>query len=274
MAGRSSVGSFINNAQWTDEGVSMAVASDGLPTSTPGPSFTPTRPAGTATALARITATPNAYATAVARLTAIPQETATAVAAKTSTVVAHYTATLIANVTAVAKQTATATAQSGGATETATVVAGKTAVAIANVPSGTSAYSTAVAKVTASAKATATAFTNATATALARETPAKITISPLGETVPVSSTVNLYAAASGKPAPNVQWQVDPGSGWVDVDPSTYTVGGDANNTLTFMASWSENSYQFRALFSNDAGGAVTKAGDIDRRLGLVATRPR
>jgi hypothetical protein len=26
-----------------------------------------------------------------------------------------------------------------------------------------------------------------------------------------------------------------------------------------MATWSQNSYQFRALFSNDAGGAVTKA---------------
>jgi sugar lactone lactonase YvrE len=84
-----------------------------------------------------------------------------------------------------------------------------------------------------------------------------ITQNPSGQAVAVQWPATFYAAASGAPAPTVQWQqsVDSGSTWSDI-------GGATTTTLSFLAAHSMNGYEYRAVFTNVVGTATTRAATL------------
>ena len=73
-----------------------------------------------------------------------------------------------------------------------------------------------------------------------------ITLQPASITVPYGSPVTLAAAASGVPAPSLQWQVSANGG------ATW-----ANTSATFTATAQMNGDSFRAVFTNAAGATTT-----------------
>jgi hypothetical protein len=75
-----------------------------------------------------------------------------------------------------------------------------------------------------------------------------ITLQPASITVPYGSAVALSAAASGVPAPSLQWQVSANGG------ATWS-----NTSATFTATAPMNGDSFRAVFSNAAGATMTNA---------------
>ncbi len=79
-----------------------------------------------------------------------------------------------------------------------------------------------------------------------------ITSQPVGVTVPSGSQASLSAAASGTPAPTVQWQssTDGGTTWTDI-------AGATSDTLTVTVNTSGTEY--RAVFTNAAGTAISNA---------------
>ena len=82
-----------------------------------------------------------------------------------------------------------------------------------------------------------------------------VTQSPVpAVSVPAGTTVTLTAAATGTPAPTVQWQVstDQGATW-------NAVPGAVATTYSFVAAAAQDGQRFRALFSNDLGSVPTSA---------------
>jgi hypothetical protein len=84
-----------------------------------------------------------------------------------------------------------------------------------------------------------------------------VTTQPLSQTVASGTTVTFSAAASGTPAPTVQWQVsvDGGEVWITVPGlTTPSISGAPTPFL--------NGWEFRALFTNVAGSAATNAATL------------
>jgi hypothetical protein len=82
-------------------------------------------------------------------------------------------------------------------------------------------------------------------------TAASVTSQPAGQSITYGANATFTAAGAGSPAPSVQWQVDPGSGFTDITGATST-------TLTVTkppVSASGNKY--RAVFTNTCGGTQT-----------------
>jgi hypothetical protein len=79
-----------------------------------------------------------------------------------------------------------------------------------------------------------------------------ITTNPVSQTVNALSPVSFTAAATGTPAPTVQWQLstDGGASYSNLPAATST-------TLAFTADGSMNGYKYRAVFTNSAGSATT-----------------
>jgi len=88
-----------------------------------------------------------------------------------------------------------------------------------------------------------------------------ITTQPTSQVATSGSTVTFTAAASGDPAPTVQWQVDDGSGWGDI-------AGAMSTSYSFTALSGENGYQYRAVFTNGGGSATTNAASLT--IGIAA----
>ncbi|MEZ4862432.1 MAG: Ig-like domain repeat protein [Caldilineaceae bacterium] len=84
-----------------------------------------------------------------------------------------------------------------------------------------------------------------------------ISTQPGNQTVNEGQSVSFSAAASGSPAPTVQWQVssDNGATWSDLS-------GETAATLTFTAQSSDNGKQYRAIFTNSCGTATTNAATL------------
>lgn len=102
--------------------------------------------------------------------------------------------------------------------------------------------------------AAGTATTSAATMSVLRDVAPRVTTQPVKETVTVGATVSFTAAASGKPAPSVQWQVSINSG------STWTaISGATSTVLSFTATSAENGTRYRALFTNGVGTATTRA---------------
>jgi hypothetical protein len=88
------------------------------------------------------------------------------------------------------------------------------------------------------------------------EAPA-ITLNPSSQTVNPGTVVTFTAAASGVPAPTVQWQEsEDGDGtWVDV-------GGATTTSLSFLTKVQQDGDEFRAVFTNSVDTATTTAATL------------
>jgi alpha-tubulin suppressor-like RCC1 family protein len=108
------------------------------------------------------------------------------------------------------------------------------------------------------------AFTNAAGSAtseaatLGVHTLPAVTEQPAGITVEVGQSATFEAAASGFPAPTVQWEVssDGGSTWSPV-------AGATEDQLTIAeAQTSESGDEYRAVFTNAGGKAISEAATL------------
>lgn len=96
--------------------------------------------------------------------------------------------------------------------------------------------------------------TAATLTVLAH---VAITTNPTNTTVVSGATATFTAAASGSPAPTVQWQQSTDSG------VTFTnMAGATSGSLSFTTSLSQNGYQYRAVFTNSSSAATTTVATL------------
>jgi CSLREA domain-containing protein len=83
-----------------------------------------------------------------------------------------------------------------------------------------------------------------------------VTTNPASQTV-TSGNVTFTAAASGSPAPTVQWQVSTNGG-----ASFSNIPGATSTSLTFMTNSSQNGNKYRAVFTNTCGSATTSAATL------------
>jgi len=108
------------------------------------------------------------------------------------------------------------------------------------------------------------AFTNAagkatsTAATLTVHNAPKVTKQPANATVEVGQNATFEAAASGFPAPTVQWEVssDGGGSWSPL------AGANSDQLTIADAQASESGDEYRAVFENVAGGAVSQAAKL------------
>jgi uncharacterized repeat protein (TIGR01451 family) len=91
----------------------------------------------------------------------------------------------------------------------------------------------------------------------ASPSPPLVTTQPQSQAVYVGDTVGFSTAASGDPAPGLQWQVstDSGTSWTDIAEATAS-------PLTFTAALDQNGNQYRAVFTNSAGSATSDAAAL------------
>jgi len=97
--------------------------------------------------------------------------------------------------------------------------------------------------------------------AFSRQTAPAVTAQPVSQTVTAPAPAAFTAAASGVPAPTVQWQVsaDGGTTWSSVPGATST-------TLTVSpTATAQNGDQYRAVFTNPQGSATTDAATLSVR---------
>jgi hypothetical protein len=84
-----------------------------------------------------------------------------------------------------------------------------------------------------------------------------ITTQPTNQTVSAGQTATFIAAASGSPAPTVQWQVSTDGG------ATYSnVAGATSTTLSFSTTIGQNGNLYHAVFTNVAGTATTNPASL------------
>jgi hypothetical protein len=106
-------------------------------------------------------------------------------------------------------------------------------------------------------------FTNILGTAMTAastltvNTPPVVTTNPVDQTVTAGASVSFTAAASGSPAPTVQWQVS-----TDVGVTFNNVVGAISTSLTFTTAASQSGYKYRAVFTNTLGTATTTAATL------------
>jgi CSLREA domain-containing protein len=115
-------------------------------------------------------------------------------------------------------------------------------------------------------------FTNASGTAtttaatLTVNTAPSITTNPANTTVCEGGTATFTAAASGSPAPTVQWQVSTGGPFANIPGATST-------TLMFTATTADNGKQYRAVFTNSCSTATTTPATLTVNTNTSATTP-
>jgi hypothetical protein len=88
-------------------------------------------------------------------------------------------------------------------------------------------------------------------------TPPVVTINPSSRTTSAGNTVSFTAAATGTPAPTVQWQVSINNG-----ASFTNIPGATSTTYAMTAATPQSGYQYRAVFANSAGTATTMAATL------------
>ena len=106
-------------------------------------------------------------------------------------------------------------------------------------------------------------FTNATSSATT--TAATLTVgvgpvitgNPTNATVTAGNTASFTAAATGTPAPTVQWMVSTNGG------TTFApVSGATSNTLSFTSNAAQTGNIYKAVFTNSAGTATTTTATL------------
>ncbi|MGZ6894649.1 MAG: Calx-beta domain-containing protein [Acidimicrobiia bacterium] len=99
--------------------------------------------------------------------------------------------------------------------------------------------------------------TTAAATLVVTGVAPQITEQPASATVESGTTYTFSAAASGIPAPTVQWQVS-----TDGGASFHDVGGGTSATLTGTANEGLSGARYRAVFTNSEGSATTSPATL------------
>ena len=96
----------------------------------------------------------------------------------------------------------------------------------------------------------------------------KVTKQPANRTVEEGRSVSFEAAASGAPAPTVQWEgsVNAGSSWSAIEGAT-----SAQLTIASAAN-SESGHKFRAVFTNSVGKATSAAATLTVQEAPVVTQ--
>jgi uncharacterized repeat protein (TIGR01451 family) len=84
-----------------------------------------------------------------------------------------------------------------------------------------------------------------------------ITAQPQDQALYAGDTVSFSAAASGNPAPSLQWEMssDGGTTWS-------SIAGATASPLSFTTSFDQNGNQYRAAFTNVAGSATSNAATL------------
>jgi hypothetical protein len=95
----------------------------------------------------------------------------------------------------------------------------------------------------------------ATLTVAVPESAPQITTEPTSQSVVIGANATFTAAASGNPAPIVQWQVSSNDGdtWGNVS------GANSPSYTVVDTGSTENGWEFRAVFSNSVGSQATNA---------------
>jgi hypothetical protein len=106
--------------------------------------------------------------------------------------------------------------------------------------------------------------TNTTAATLTVNVAAAVTTQPVNQTVCDTQTATFTAAASGTPAPTVQWQVSSGGPFANIPGATST-------TLSFAATAADNGKQYRAVFTNSCATVNTNAATLTVNTPPVVT---
>jgi hypothetical protein len=85
-----------------------------------------------------------------------------------------------------------------------------------------------------------------------------ITTQPASTTVKLGASATFTAAATGNPAPTVQWQqsTNSGSSWSNISGATSTTYTISKTTI------SQNGYEYRAVFTNSIGSATSSAAKL------------
>jgi hypothetical protein len=95
-----------------------------------------------------------------------------------------------------------------------------------------------------------------------------MTTQPASQSVCAGSPVVFTAAASGKPAPAVQWQVSGDNG------ATFSnITGATGNALSFTAQAGDNGKQYRAVFSNTCALVTTNAATLSVATIAISISP-
>lgn len=89
------------------------------------------------------------------------------------------------------------------------------------------------------------------------QTAPSVTTSPANQTVVSGSSATFVAAASGDPAPTVQWQVSPNSTGAFTD-----LTGATSTTLTFTTASTDNGKRYQAVFTNASGTATSSIATL------------
>jgi hypothetical protein len=97
--------------------------------------------------------------------------------------------------------------------------------------------------------------------------PPTVTEDPESQTVASGETATFTAAASGNPAPTVQWQVSTGGGPFEDVP------GETATTLSFATSDGMDQNAYQAVFTNPGGPAVTGAATLTVTSEVVSSPP-
>jgi hypothetical protein len=84
-----------------------------------------------------------------------------------------------------------------------------------------------------------------------------VTSQPTPKAASSGSTVTFTTAASGTPAPSIQWQVSTDGGATFSD-----IAGATTTTLQITASAGMDDHQYRAVFTNACGTAVTQSAAV------------
>lgn len=96
-----------------------------------------------------------------------------------------------------------------------------------------------------------------------------VTSSPSNATVCNGAIASFTAAASGTPAPSVQWKVSTDGG------STYSnIAGATSATYSFTALASQTGYKYEAVFTNASGSATSSVATLTvNTLPVASTQP-
>ncbi len=95
-----------------------------------------------------------------------------------------------------------------------------------------------------------------TAATLTVTTPPAVKTNPANQSATAGATVTFTAAATGSPAPTVQWQSSPdGTTWSNI-------AGATSASYSFTATTSASGTQYRAVFTNSLGTATTTAAKL------------